>query len=225
MKMKNVEILKKAIIKDNAVLMFLLGLCPALAVSTTAENAIGMGAATTFVLLGVSIVISLLRNIIPNKVRIPCYIIMSASFTVLVEMVVKAYAYSLYISLGIFLPLIAINCIIFARMEIFYRKNKTIPSIIDALGTGIGFTLALLAIASVREIFGSGTWFGLEIPWLLDHNTAIFTLAPGGFGVFACIIALVNKVTKGRAQKNDPGCEGCVSAAICGKCNVKEGVE
>jgi len=215
---KNTEILTKGIIKENPVLILLLGLCPALAVSTQAENAIGMGAATTFVLLGSNIVISLLRNVIPNKVRIPCYIVLIASFTVLVEMAVQAFAYSLYTSLGIFLPLIAVNCIIFARAEIFASKNKPLASILDALGTGAGFTLALLAIASVREILGNGTWFGLEIPWLVDNNAAIFTLAPGGFIVFACLIAVVNKVSKGRAiRKEGFGCEGCPSAVVCGK--------
>ena len=128
------EILTRGLIKENPVLVLVLGLCPTLAVSTLAENAIGMGLATTFVLLGSNIVISLLRNIIPDKVRIPCYIVLIASFTVLAEMAIEAYAYPLYQSLGIFLPLIAVNCIIFARAEMFANKNNTFNSVLDALG-------------------------------------------------------------------------------------------
>jgi len=183
-----------------------------------AENAIGMGIATTFVLLGANIVISLLRKIIPDKVRIPCYIALIASFTVLAEMALEAYAFELYQSLGIFLPLIAVNCIIFARAEMFASKNRTFDSILDALGSGAGFTLALLAIATIREVFGSGSWFGMAIPWLSDNNAAIFTMAPGGFIVFAFLIALVNKLSKGKAiKRKEFGCEGCPSAVACGK--------
>jgi len=216
--MSKIKTLTKGIIKENPVLVLVLGACPALAVSTQAENAIGMGAATTFVLLGSNIVISLLRKIIPDRVRIPCYIVLIASFTVLAEMAVEAYAYSLYQSLGIFLPLIAVNCIIFARAEMFANKNKITDSILDALGSGVGFTLALLAIASIREIFGSGSWFGLPIPWLSENNAMIFTMAPGGFVVFACLIALVNKITKGHMRsRKEFRCEGCPAAVACGK--------
>jgi len=213
-----ISILTKGIIKENPVLVLVLGLCPALAVSTQAENAIGMGLATTFVLLGSNIVISLLRKIIPGRTRIPCYIVLIASFTVLVKMAIEAYAYPLYQSLGIFLPLIAVNCIIFARAEMFASKNTVIDSILDAMGSGIGFTLALLAIASIREIFGSGTWFGIALPWLIDNNTMIFTLAPGGFIVFACLLALVNKLTKSHDVRKGFNCVGCPSAAACGMC-------
>jgi len=211
------DILTRGIIKENPVLVLVLGLCPALAVSTQAENAIGMGLATTFVLLGSNIVISLLRNIIPGRTRIPCYIVLIASFTVLAKMAIEAYAYPLYQSLGIFLPLIAVNCIIFARAEMFASKHNVLDSILDALGSGIGFTLALLAIASVREILGSGTWFGLEIPWLINNNAMIFTLAPGGFIVFACLLALVNKVLKDRRIKREHNCATCPAAEACGK--------
>jgi len=221
------EIVSRAVFKENAVMVLLLGLCPALAVSTMAENAIGMGAATTFVVLGSGIVVSLLRKAIPNKVRIPCYIVLIATITVLAEMIVEAFAYPLYLSLGIFLPLIAVNCVCFARAEIFSSKNNPINSIFDAIGTGIGFTLALLGIASVREIFGSGQWFGIDLPWLADNNIAIFTLAPGGFIVFACLIALVNHITKGKAlkMKESAGCDGCASAIMCGKHRVVGGIE
>jgi len=211
------EILTRGIIKENPVLVLVFGLCPALAVSTQAENAIGMGLATTFVLLGSNIVISLLRRVIPDKVRIPCYIVLIASFTVLAKMAIEAYSYPLYQQLGIFLPLIAVNCLIFARAEMFANRNNALDSILDALGSGAGFTLALLAIATVREILGSGTWFGIELPWLIDNNTMIFTLAPGGFIVFACLLALVNKLSKGREVRKELGCAGCPSASTCGK--------
>ena len=217
------SILTRGIIKENPVLVLVLGLCPALAVSTQAENAIGMGLATTFVLLGSNVVISLLRNIIPGRTRIPCYIVLIASFTVLAKMAIEAYAYPLYQSLGIFLPLIAVNCIIFARAEMFASRNNSIDSILDALGSGAGFTLALLAIASIREIFGSGTWFGFELPWLSDNNIMIFTLAPGGFIVFACLLALVNKVSKDRKVKKEHDCANCPAALACGKRDERRG--
>jgi len=216
-KLSKKDILTRGIVKENSVLVLLLGLCPALAVSTQAENAIGMGFATTFVLLGSNIVISLLRNIIPGRTRIPCYIVLIASFTVLAQMAIEAYAYTLYQSLGIFLPLIAVNCIIFARAEVFASKNNTIDSIIDALGTGIGFTLALLIIASIREILGSGTWFTLPVPWFNNNTNMLFSLAPGGFIVLAFLLAAVNKISKNRVVKKDLGCDNCPSATACGK--------
>jgi len=216
MKLSKLNIFTRGIIKENPVLVLVLGLCPALAVSTQAENAVGMGLATTFVLLGSNIVISLLRNIIPGRTRIPCYIVLIASFTVLVKMAIEAYAYPLYQALGIFLPLIAVNCIIFARAEMFANRNTVIDSVLDALGSGIGFTLALLAIASIREVFGNGTWFGISLPWLADNNIMIFSLAPGGFIVFAFLLALVNKLSKSVKDIKDPGCKGCPSADACG---------
>ncbi|MDR2600669.1 MAG: electron transport complex subunit E [Oscillospiraceae bacterium] len=215
--MTKLNILTRGIIKENPVFMLLLGLCPVLAVTTQAENAIGMGLATTFVLLGSNIVISILRKIIPNRVRIPCYIVLIASFTVLAKMIIEAYAYPIYQSLGIFLPLIAANCIIFARAEIFANKNGSINSILDALGFGAGFTLALLAIASIREIFGNGSWFGVEIPWLTNNSAMIFTLAPGGFIVLACLLAVVNKISKDNERRKNIDCKTCPNACICGR--------
>ena len=214
--MSRLGVLTKGLIRENPVLIFLLGMCPALAVSTQASNAIGMGIAATFVLICSNTVISLLRNVIPEKVRIPCYIVLIAGFVTLVQMVVEAYAYPLYQSLGIFLPLIVVNCVILGRAEGFAKKNTVLDSVLDALGMGAGFTLALLAIASVREIFGSGTWFGFELPVLNTANIPIFTMAPGGFAVFGLIIALVNKISRGKVKK-DFNCAGCPSASACGK--------
>ncbi|MCL2627581.1 MAG: electron transport complex subunit E [Oscillospiraceae bacterium] len=215
--MKSKEILTRGIVKENPVFVLILGLCPVLAVSTQAENAIGMGLATTFVLLGSNIVISLLRNVIPSRIRIPCYIVLISSFTALAKMAIEAYAYPLYQALGIFLPLIATNCIIFARAEIFASRNNIKDSVLDAVGSGVGFTLALLAIATIREVLGSGSFFGFALPWLEDNTTMIFALAPGGFIVLACILAVVNYVSKGQATKRQLGCDGCPSAMSCGK--------
>ena len=216
--MNRFSILTRGLVKENPVLVLLLGACPFLAVSTQASNAIGMGAAATFVLLGSNTCISLLRNIIPDKVRIPCYIIFIAGFVTLVQMFVEAFAYPLYQSLGIFLPLIVVNCIVLARAEMFANKNTIVNSILDAIGMGAGFTLALLVMSTIREILGNGTWYGIEIPVLVNNNIPIFTMAPGGFAVFGILIALVNKVSKGKAiKRKDFGCEDCVSACICKK--------
>ena len=218
MKDSKLSILTKGIIKENPVLVLVLGTCPTLAVTTQASNAIGMGIAFTFVLICSNIVISLLRNVIPDKVRIPCYITVIAGFVTIIELVMEAYAYSLYEALGIYLSLIVVNCIILGRAEMFANKNKPFDSLLDAIGMGIGFTLALLVMASIREILGNGTWFGMEIPWLSDNSISIMTMAPGGFFVFACLIALVNKITKGKGvKKKEFGCDTCPSAAACGK--------
>jgi len=214
--MNKISILSKGILKENPVLVAVLGICPLLAVSTRVSDALGMGIATTFVLLGANFSIALLRNIIPDKVRIPCYIVFIAGFVTLVTMLMEAYAYSLFLALGIFLPLITVNCIIFARAEIFARKNNVFDSVLDALGMGAGFTLAMIAIATIREILGSGSWLGVELPLLSDFNIPIFRLAPGGFVAFGILIAIVNKVSKGKAiKKKEFGCTGCPVA--CGK--------
>ena len=220
--MGKLNIVSRGLIKENPVLVLALGACPAMAVSTQASNAVGMGAAATAVLLGSNFVISLLRNVIPDKVRIPCYIVFIAGFVTLVQMVVEAYAYPLYEALGIFLPLIVVNCIILGRAEMYANKNGVLDSALDAIGMGAGFTLALLAIATIREIFGDGAWFGMAIPWLRENPIMIFTMPPGGFIIFGCMIALANKLTKGgSAKKRAEGCIGCSSAASCGKTEEK----
>ena len=210
--------LTKGIIKENPVLVLVLGTCPTLATTTQASNAIGMGAAATAVLLGSNICISALRKVIPDKVRIPCYIVLIASFVTAVQMIVSAYAPDLNDSLGIYLPLIVVNCIILGRAEMFANKNNVIDSALDAIGMGIGFTLTLLVMSSIREILGNGTWYGIKIPVLCDNPISVFTMAPGGFFVFGLLIAVVNKISSGKAiKKKDFGCEGCPSAAACGK--------
>jgi len=215
---KKVSIIYNGIIKENPVFVMLLGLCPALAVSTDTLDALGMGLATTFVLVGSNAAISLIRKSIPFKVRIPCFIVLIAGFTTVVRLLVQAYVYELYTALGIFLPLIAVNCIVFARAEIFASKNNILDSIIDAISVGLGFTFAMFCIASLREIFGNGTWLKMALPVLSENKIEIFILAPGGFIVFGLLIAIVNKITKGKGIKRSSfGCERCPSKVTCGK--------
>jgi len=214
--MDRLSILQKGFIKENPVLVSMLGICPLLAVSTQVSSALGMGLATTAVLIGSNMLIALFRNVIPDKVRIPCYIVFIAGFVTIIKMIMEAYAYNLYQAMGIFLPLITVNCIIFARAEIFARKNKPVDAILDGIGMGAGFTLAITAMASIREILGSGTWFGIELPVLIDYNFPILSMAPGGFIVFGILIAIVNKISKGKAiKKKEFGCAGCPSASAC----------
>ena len=217
--MKNSKLanLLKGLIKENPVFVLVLGTCPTLATSTSASNAIGMGLAATLVLICSNMAISALRKVIPDTVRIPCYIVLIASFVTMVEMLLHAFAYSIYDALGLYLPLIVVNCIILGRAEMFANKNSVGDSALDAIGMGIGFTLTLFVMASIREIFGNGTWMGLAIPVLADNHISILTMAPGGFAIFGCLIALVNKFGKYKPKKSDFGCEGCPSAAVCGK--------
>ena len=210
------KVLTNGIIKENPVLVLILGTCPTLAVTTMAKNGLGMGLAVTFVLMGSNFIISLLKNVIPDKVRIPSYIVIIAGFVTLVGFLVEAYAHDVYESLGVFLPLIVVNCIILGRAEMFASKNSPLASVCDAIGMGIGFTLALFLMGSIREILGAGKWMGMAIPGI--EPIGIMVLAPGGFLVFGCLIARVNKLTKGKAIKQkDFGCSGCPSASVCEK--------
>ena len=216
--MSKLQNLLKGIIKENPVLVLVLGTCPTLAITSSVKNALGMGVAATVVLLCSNMAISALRKVIPDKVRIPCYIVLIAGFVTMVEMLMHAFAPSLYEALGIFLSLIVVNCIILGRAEMYASKHNVLDSAIDAVGMGIGFTLALFAMASIREIIGNGSWMDLQIPILSENPISIFKLAPGGFFVFGCLIALVNKLTKGKGvKKKDFGCASCPSAYMCGK--------
>lgn len=208
--------LVKGIVKENPTLVMLLGMCPTLAVTTQAANGIGMGLATTFVLLGSNIVVSALRKIIPDKVRIPAFIVIIASFVTLIGFLLEGFVPQLYDSLGIYLTLITVNCIIFGRAEMFASKNGVIASACDAVGMGIGFTLALFAMGSVREIIGSGQWMGMSIPVLHDNPMLLFIMPAGGFFTLGMIIAAVNKFT-GKKPPKELGCKGCPNAENCGK--------
>lgn len=211
-----VKELTKGIIKENPTLVMLLGMCPTLAVTTQAMNGIGMGLATTFVLLGSNIVISALRKVIPDKVRIPAFIVIIASFVTLIGFLLEGFVPGLYDSLGIYLTLITVNCIIFGRAEMFASKNGVVASALDAIGMGIGFTIALFLMGSIREIIGAGQWMGLTIPVIHDNPMLLFIMPAGGFFTLGMIIAAVNKLSKKKPPK-EISCEGCPNAEACGK--------
>ncbi len=219
--MSNLHEFTKGLIKENPTLVTLLGMCPTLAVTTMASNGIGMGLATTFVLLGSNIVISLLKNVIPKAVRLPCYIVIIAGFVTAVELLLKSYLPALHSALGIFLPLITVNCIILGRAEVFASKNKLLPSICDALGMGLGFTLSLFTMGSIRELMGSGQWFGIQIIPESFDNMMIFIMPAGGFFVLGCVIAAVNKLAKKKPPK-EIGCTGCPHYSACAKAGLTE---
>ncbi|MBE6900339.1 MAG: electron transport complex subunit E [Ruminococcaceae bacterium] len=219
--MKKLGILLKGIIKENPVLVLLLGTCPALATTTGVVSALAMGIAATAVLICSNIVISALRKAIPDKVRIPCYIVVIAGFVSVVQMLMQAYFPDLYDMLGVYLALIVVNCIILGRAEMFARKNGIIDSALDGIGMGLGFTLALVLMGSVREIIGAGTWAGIELTAIKPYAVSIMTSAPGGFLVFGCLIALANKVLSGKKAKKECSCEGCPNSALCGKENCE----
>ena len=164
--------------------------------------------------------ISAIRKIVPDPVRIPCYIVVIAGFVTVVELVMEAYAFSLYQSLGVYLSLIVVNCIILGRAEMYASKHGVVDSAIDGAGMGIGFTLAICAMAAIRETLGCGTFCGLPVPWFHENPIGILTMAPGGFFVFGCMIALINKISKGKAiKKKEFGCAGCPG---CGKADFTD---
>lgn len=185
----------KGVIRENPLFRLVLGCCPALAITTSVENGLGMGAAFTGVLVASNIAISAMRNIIPDSVRIPAYIVIIAAFVTMTDQLMHAFTPALYTSLGIFIPLIVVNCIILGRAEAFANKNSIIPSIFDALGMGVGFTLALVLVCSFREVLGAGTFLGMTV---LPGNTPaiLMILPPGGFITLGCLLGLLNKFQK-----------------------------
>lgn len=200
--MKNnrlIAVLKDGIIVNNPNLVQLLGMCPTLATSTSMSNAIGMGLSATLVLIGSNIVISLLRKFIPNKIRIASYIVIIAGFVTIIDMLIQAYVPALSNSLGLFIPLIVVNCIILARAESFASKNKPLPSALDGLSMGLGFTFSLCALAFIREILGAGTIFGMEL-FGGAVPVSVFALPAGGFLTLGFVIAVVQYL-KGRREK------------------------
>ena len=220
-------ILLRGLIAENPVLVLVLGTCPTLAVSTSIISALSMGLAATAVLVCSNVVISALRKIIPDTVRIPCYIVVIAGFVTMVQLIMHAYLPDLYEMLGVYLALIVVNCIILGRAEMFARKNGVVDSALDGLGMGIGFLLALIAMAAIREVFGAGSFAGIEIPVLKDYTIPLLVKAPGGFLVFGILIAVVNAIgpKKGSEKRKNFSCEGCPSAALCGKVSCAENVE
>ena len=211
----------KGIIKENPVLRLVLGTCATLAVTTAASNAIGMGLATTFVLVCSNAAISLLKKVIPDKVRIPAYITLIAGFVTIVQLLVKAFVPSLDEALGVFLPLIVVNCIILGRAEMFASKNPVLPSIVDGLGMGVGFTAALLSMGIIRELLGAGTVFGLPVLSGFMDPIIIFLLPPGGFFVFGILVAVAGKLSEEGKAPETMGCASCPLAASCSKVQEK----
>lgn len=205
------------IIKENPTLRLVLGTCPTLAVTTAAVNGIGMGFSATLVLVCSNLAISLLRNIIPDKVRIPAYITIIAGFVSVVQMLVKAFLPSVDKALGIYLPLIVVNCIILARAEMFASKHSVLPSVLDGLGMGIGFTAVLTLMGAIREILGAGTLFSLPITSKFIDPMIIFLLPPGGFFVFGILVAASNALAKknGKRPVEHLGCDSCPSKGVC----------
>ncbi len=192
--MGNIKYFTNGLLKENPTFVLVLGTCPTLAITTAAENGLGMGAATTFVLVFSNIFISLLKNYIPDKVRIAAFIVVIATFVTIVDLVMKAFTPDLYKALGIFIPLIVVNCIILGRAEAFAQRNNILPSILDGLGMGLGFTLAITLIGSIREILGNGTIFNMR---LLAENAStilIFVLPPGAFVTYGFLIAVMNRI-------------------------------
>lgn len=193
--MNKLSIILKGIIKDNPTFVLVLGMCPTLGTTTSAMNGMGMGVATMAVLIMSNLVISCIKNLIPDKVRIPAFIVVIASFVTIIQMLMEAYVPSLYASLGVFIPLIVVNCIILGRAEAFASKNTPIDSILDGVGIGLGFTLSLTVIGAVRELLGSGAVFGFSFG-IADYMPLVFVLAPGAFLVLGYLMALFNKFAK-----------------------------
>lgn len=216
-----VERLYNGIVKENPVFVLMLGMCPTLAVTTSAINGVGMGLSSLVVLAISNLVISLLRKIIPDEVRLPAFIVVVASFVTVVELLMEAYLTDLYSALGIYIPLIVVNCIILGRAEAYASKNPPLPSLFDGIGMGLGFTIGLTIIGAIRELLGNGSIFGISIPGY--EPMAFFIRAPGAFLVLAVLIAIMNAVgIKNRANKMTEGCDGCC-ASCASACDKKEG--
>ena len=220
---KCVERLYNGLVKENPTFVLMLGMCPTLAVTTSAINGVGMGLTTTVVLIMSNMLISMLRKIIPDSVRMPAFIVVVASFVTIVQFLLEGFIPSLYDSLGLYIPLIVVNCIILGRAESYASKNPVLPSIFDGIGMGLGFTIGLTSIGIVREVIGAGQIFGKQIMPSSYEPVTIFILAPGAFFVLAGLVAIQNKVKRNAANKGKEtvktGCgEGCASCgnSSCG---------
>ena len=211
------ERLFNGIIKENPTFVLMLGMCPTLAVTTSATNAIGMGLSTTAVLMMSNLMISALRKVIPDKVRMPAYIVIIASFVTMVQLLIQAYVPSIYETLGIYIPLIVVNCIILGRAEAYASKNPVLPSFFDGLGMGLGFTVALTILGAFRELLGAGTVFGMQVMPASYEPISILVMAPGAFFVLAILTALQNKL-KAPSASNQPS-KTCMGN--CASCHDK----
>jgi Na+-translocating ferredoxin:NAD+ oxidoreductase subunit E len=222
-----IQKIRSGITTENPIFVQVLAMCPTLAVTTSVENALGMGVATTIVLIFSNALISALRKLIPDKVRIPAYIVIIASFVTLVQMLMEGYVPDLYKSLGIFIPLIVVNCVILGRAEAYASKNPVIPSIFDAIGMGVGFTVSLMAIGAVREVVGAGTFLGVQVMPEIYRPASIMIMAPGAFFTLGILMAGINYYNIQKAKKNgttpkvlEHNCAGCSMASQCKGANV-----
>lgn len=213
------ERLFNGLIKENPTFVLMLGMCPTMAVTTSGINAVGMGLSTTVVLILSNMVISALRKIIPDKVRIPAFIVIIASFVTIVEMLMKGYLPDLYSALGIYIPLIVVNCIILGRAEAYAYKNPVLPSMFDGIGMGLGFTLGLTCIGVIRELIGAGQFFGMSVMPVSYEPITLFILAPGAFFVLAVLVAIQNKVKMSRAEKGSQAVSASCKAE-CASCGI-----
>ena len=221
-KNSSMSVLLNGILKENPVLVLILGTCPTLATTTTVNGAFGMGIAAMAVLVCSNVFISLLRKIIPESMRIPCYIVIIAGFVTIVKMLVQAFLPDLYVTLGVYLDLITVNCIILGRAEMFANKNAVVKSALDGVGMGLGFTLALTLMSTIREVFGAASFAGIAIPFLENYKIEFLTKAPGGLVVYGLLIALIYVVTRGKAPvKKSFSCEGCPNAGMCNKASCE----
>ena len=236
MKNNKLAILLRGIIKENPVLILILGTCPTIGTTTSMFSALSMGLAATAVLICSNFVISLLRKVIPDTVRIPCYIVVISAFVTAVSMLLNAYLEPVYSILGSWLALITVNCIVLGRAEMFARKNSPLDSVLDGIGMGLGFLVALLLMATVREVFGAGTILSgmeklgveaIKIPVLSDYTIPFLTESSGGFLVYGLLIALMAKLTekRGGLKRKDFSCDGCPSASVCNKTSCSEFTE
>ncbi|MGN0416454.1 MULTISPECIES: electron transport complex subunit RsxE [Anaerostipes] len=216
MKPNPIERLINGIVKENPTFVLMLGMCPTLAVTTSAINGAGMGLSTTAVLMFSNLIISALRNIIPDRVRIPGYIVVIASLVTIVQFLLQGYVPSVNAALGLYIPLIVVNCIILGRAESFAAKNGPIVSFFDGLGMGLGFTIALTLIGAFRELLGAGQIFGMQVMPASYEPITIFILAPGAFFVLACLVAAQNKIRSKKPGKKAPASTGCGDCANCG---------
>lgn len=216
MKTNPMERLFNGILKENPTFVLMLGMCPTLAVTTSAINGAGMGLSTTAVLMFSNLIISVLRNFIPDRVRIPAYIVVIASLVTIVQFLLEGYVPSVNAALGLYIPLIVVNCIILGRAESFAAKNGPVNSFFDGVGMGLGFTLALTLIGAFRELLGAGQIFGMQVMPASFEPVTIFILAPGAFFVLACLVAVQNKVGMKKKKKNLPDQSGCGDCSSCG---------
>ncbi|WP_066894182.1 electron transport complex subunit RsxE [Clostridium nigeriense] len=228
---KLIERLKNGIVTENPIFVQVLAMCPTLAVTTNAKNALGMGLASTVVLIFSNMIISAIRKLVPDKIRIPAYIVVIASFVTIVDMLMQGYVPSLYSSLGIFIPLIVVNCIILGRAEAYASKNPILPSIFDAIGMGLGFTIALFLIGTFREILGAGQILGIQIIPETIKPASIMILAPGAFFTLGGLMVALNAYNMRKAEKTGEAVKtlehSCGSCSGCGtgSCGTNSGIE